>query len=295
MLRPMLIALLLAVPATGARSAAPDCSEYQSLLDRYLVRVDPRAKETDTRFDYERLYVDERMFQQHRSPLLERIHAGLTDVHPAELAPAERLAWAINTYNFLVLERATQFLIAPGKKPVRQRAVEDMRSPAGGFFAAPVCMIDGRRYSLAEFERRFVYDDTTSVLEARAVATDPRRWLALCSGHLGDPPLAPRAYRADSLEAQLDAAARTALALPRFVRLHEDSHQLDLSDVIARRFVDFGGTIDGAIPFVERYAPPEVRKAIRKYPIRRVTLVMPADPALNQFPRAHANAPATTS
>jgi hypothetical protein len=281
----MLAAVLLAVLATSARAAVPDYSGYQALLDRYVMRLDPRSQATDTRFDYDRLYVDERVFQFHRSPRLEGIHAVLTAVRPSELAPADRVAWAINTYNFLVIERATLNLLVPGKRLVRQRRVEDMRSPQGLFFAAPVAVIEGRSYSLAEFERRFVYDDTTQVFEPRARAVDPRRSLALCSGHMGDPPVAPRAFRGDSLEAQLDAAARVAMAQPRFVRFHEDTHLLDVSDYVTRRLVDFGSTTDAIIPFVERYGTQDVRKGIRKFKIQRIGFVMTPDPTLNQWPR----------
>lgn len=297
MLRPLIAAVLLAVLATGAHAAAPDYSEYQSLLDRYLVRSDPRSRETDTRFDYERLYVDERIVQLRRSALLERVHAALLGVRPAELSPADRLAWAINTYNYLVLERATLRLLQPGKRLVRQRGVDDMRTSQGGFFTGPACDIDGRTYSLAEFERRFVLEDTTSVLEPRTSPRDPRRSLALCGGHIGDPPLATRAFRGDSLEAQLDAAARTTLAQERFVRFHEDSHRLDIGDYLAQRRVDLGGSVDAIIPFVERYGPSDVRKGIRKYQVKRVTMVMPTDTALNQWPRprsAPAANPSTT-
>jgi hypothetical protein len=288
----MLAALLLAVLATGARAAVPDYAEYQQLLDRYVMRLDPRSKDTDTRFDYDRLYVDERIHQQQRSARLERIRASLVGVRPSELAPADRIAWAINTYNFLVIERATLNLLIPGKRLVRQRSVEDIRSPQGAFFSARVVDVEGRPYSLTEFERRFVYDDTTQVFEPRNTPVDARRSLALCAGHVGDPPLSPRAYRADSLEAQLDAAARAALAQPRFARFNAGGRRLDVSDYLARRRIDFGGTVDSVIPFVERYGPPELRKNIRRFQIRRVTLVMPVDPALNHWPRSRP-APAT--
>ncbi len=279
------VALLVALPAL-ARAAGPDYAGYQALLDKYLVRLDPRSPVTDTRFDYERLYLDERIFQTHRSPTLEKIRSAMFAVEPAALAPADRLAWTINAYNFSVIERATMRLLIPRKRFLRYHTVEEMQAPEGPFFAAPVAVLDGRRCSLAELERRYVYGDTTAMLQPRGMATDPRRSLALCSGHAGDPPLAPRAYRGDSLEAQLDAAARVALAQPRFVRWHEDSKRLDVSDYLAQRRIDFGGTIDGIIPFVERFGPAEARKAIRRYKVGHVAMVLPVERALNQAPHA---------
>ncbi len=276
-------ALLLALPAL-ATAAAPDYTDYQKLLDRYLVRLEPGKPTTDTQFDYERLCIEERVPSTRRSVALAKIHDQLLAVDPATLSPADRTAWAINTYNFLVLERATLNLLVPRKKLTRFRSVDEIRTLEGTFFATPMVTVGGVRLTLAEFERRVVYGDTTSMTEGRARAADPRIALALCSGHMGDPPLAMRAYRGDSLEAQLTAAARAALAQPRFVRFDPRSQRLDVGDYLARRSVDFGGSLDAIVPFVERYGPDDVKKAIRKNKITKIGIPIPIDRMLNQWP-----------
>ncbi len=276
-------ALLLALPAL-ASAAAPDYTDYQKLLDRYLVRLEPANPATDTQFDYERLCLEERVPSLHRSATLAKIRAQLLAVDPATLSASDRTAWAINTYNFLVIERATINLLVPRKRLTRFKSVDDIKTPEGTFFGTPMVAVDGRKLTLAEFERRIVYGDTTPMHEARARAADPRLALALCSGHMGDPPLAMRAYRGDSLETQLTQAARTALAQRRFVLLHDDTNRLDVADYLAQRRIDFGGSIDAIVPFVERYAPEGVRKAIRKNKITKITLMIPTNRSLNQWP-----------
>jgi hypothetical protein len=123
-----------------------------------------------------------------------------------------------------------------------------------------------------------VCGDTTDARMPRGKAADPRWSLALSSGHLGDPPLAPQAYRGETLEAQLDAAARTALAQPRLLAWDDQARRLQFSAWFAPRAIDYPGSFD---PFVQRYGPPEVRKGLRsKGPITRGTL--PYDPKLSQ-------------
>jgi len=276
-------ALLLALPAL-ASAAAPDYADYQKLLDRYLVRIEPASPTTDTQFDYERLCVEERVPSTRRSATLAKIRAQLLAVDPATLSPNDRTAWAINTYNFLVIERATINLLVPRKRMTRFKSVDDIKTAEGTFFGTPMVEVGGSRLTLAEFERRIVYADTTPVHEGRVRAADPRLALALCSGHMGDPPLAMRAYRGDSLEAQLTQAARTALAQKRFVFLHDGSKRLDVADYLAQRRIDFGGSVDALVPFVERYGPDDVKKAIRKNRITKITLLIPVNRSLNQWP-----------
>jgi hypothetical protein len=279
-------ALLFAAPTLAqAQVQAPDYSHYQSLLDRYCIRLVVKGKPPDTRFDYEQLYVDEKIWTLHRSPWLDRVRADLLSVQPSSLSEHDRLAWAINTYNFLVIERATLHLLIPNQLFTRYKSVEDIRTPEGMFFLARVAQIEGRWYTLAEFERHFVYGDSTPILQPRTRAADPRIAMALCSGRLGDPPLAPRAFRGDSLEVQLDLASRTTLALPRYVRFIEANGTVAASGYLMQRLVDFGGTNEGVVPFLERYGPPDVSKGIHKRNVRNIAVFLPVDRTLNQYDR----------
>jgi hypothetical protein len=289
MLRTALVVTLLATFAAVAQAAAPpDYSAYQALLDQYLVRTDPGSKTSDTRFDYEKLFLDERVWRTRHSERLEPIHAALLAVHPSELSPADRTAWAINTYNFLVIERAVMRLLMPGKSFVRHRSVEDMKGADGPFFVAPVGEIEGRSCTLAEFERRYVCGDTSDVRFPRTKPADPRWSLALCSGHVGDPPLAPQAYRGATLDGQLDAAARTALAQQRFWAVDANQRRLQLSAWFVGRGADYGGSF---VPFLNRYGPAELRKQLKEFQGRNTPTTLqtlPYDRKLNQAPHADA-------
>jgi hypothetical protein len=288
MLRTLALAALLAAVPAPARAVPPDYTDYQALLDKYLVRATPRSKTTDTRFDFEQLNIDERIYDLRRSARLAQLHAELLVVRPSELSPADRLAWAINTYNFLVIERATMRLLIPGKHLTRFRSVDEMRTGEGGFFSSPIGEVDGRPCTLAEFERRYVCGDTSDVHLTRRMRVDPRWSLALCSGHLGDPPLYPRAFRGDSLEAQLDAATHSALAQPRFARFEPSTRRLDLGGWFSPRLADYGGAPASIVPFLSRFGPEELRKEIKKHPPLTIGLTLPLDAKLSQAPHANA-------
>lgn len=280
------VLLLIALPSL-ARAATPDLSEWQALLSRYVIPVDPAAGDGDTRFDYEQFYVDDHIWKLKHSPTLDGIHNIITSAEPSRMARDERIAWAVNTYNFLVIERATAHLLIPGKGFVRFNSVEEMRDNDGTFFAAKVAVIEGRPYSLPEFERTFVYGDTTPAWTPRKVACDPRLALALCSGHVGDPPIAQRLYRADSLDLQLEAAARRTFGLARFTAFDESRRALDVSAYLMDRTVDYGGSAEGIVPWILKYGPDDVRKLVRRYKVARPRLALKPDKLLNQFPRAH--------
>lgn len=287
-------AVLLACLAVPARAQAPDYSGWQSLLDRYVVRLEGKNQPSDSRFDYEQLYVDEGIWTKKRSARLESVHAQLFSVSPSALDDRARLAWAINAYNFLVIERATMLLLVPMRKFQRYDAVTQMSSADGSFFEAQVAQVEGRGYSMAEFERRFVYGDSTPMIEPRRVARDPRLMFALCRGSLGGPPLAVRAFRPESLEVQLDQATRRALAISRMAAIDPESKKLLVSEYLGERLVDLGGTPPSVVPFLSKYGPSALRSAIRRDKLTDVARFMPIDPMLNQFLRPKPLPPAPT-
>lgn len=292
LLATLTLAALAALAAAPCRAQAPDYSGWQALLDRYLVRVGGKGVPAETRFDYEQLYVDEGIWTRKSSARLESIRAQLLAAEPSRMDARARLAWAINTYNFLVVERATLLLLVPGRQFQRYESVDQMTSPDGMFFAALVADVEGRRYSIGEFERWFVYGDSTPPYEPRRRPGDPRLMFALCRASAGGPALAPRAFRAESLEVQLDAATRSALALPRMSRWDAAARQAFVSTYLYDRRIDFGGTGGELVRFLEKHGPPEVRAGLRREKPAAITRFTPVDPALNQFPRPKPAPPA---
>ena len=289
----LVTALVLAaalVPAAARASSTPaapkpDYSGWQLLLSRYCLSLPGKSPLQDTRFDYEQLYVDENIWTLKRSDRLARIRAQLLATPPSALEPRERLAWALNTYNFLVVEQATLHLLVPGRQFLRYQSPNDIVIEGAPFFRSPIVTIEGRELSIEEFGRRYVYGDSTPQLEFRATPGDPRLAFAMCMGYAGGAPLAPRAFRTDSLEAQLDQCVRRALAQPRFATADPRTGELVLSEFLSDHRVDFGGDPNRAIPFVEKHTSGDVKSVIRKFKLTAATRFAPVDTRFNQFER----------
>ena len=282
------ILLALAIPCP-ARAAEPDYSGLTALLGRYLHVIGSKGQPFDTRFDYEQLYIDQNIWTLKRADGLTTLHTQLLSVSPARMTPRERTAWALNAYNFMVLERMTLHLLVPNRKFMRVDSPRQVSTDQGTFFNAPVTTVDGESFSLSGFERRFVYGDTTrsgieDVQAARERAGDPRLQFALVRGALCSGPLLPWVYRADSLDAQLDRATRLALATRGWLRLDAATGTLSASNRFFDERADFGGPeMPGLMPFLNKFAPPAARKVILARKLARPDMFFEADWKLNQY------------
>ena len=287
--------LALALLTAPARAEEPDYSGWSDLLHRYLKVLHGApagggsGKPWDSRFDYEQLYIDEGIWAKRRADGLATLHTQLLSVAPSEMTPAERTAWAINAYNFMVVERMTLYLLVPGRRFLRYDSPKQVNRDEGTFFAAPVANVEGKSYSLRGFERRFVYGDTTADpadngLLPREQAGDPRLAFALCKASLCSGPLLPWVYRADSLEKQLDRAARMALALPAYVRADEKTGELAATNRFFDERADYGGNeLPGVVPFLKKYGSLATRQLITTHKLARVSRFFEPDWKLNQF------------
>lgn len=284
------LALIASIASSAPATASePDYGGYRSLLQRYLRVVSLKGQPYDTRFDYEQLFIDENIWQTKRAVGLETLHTQLLSLDPTALSPAERTAWAINAYNFLVIERITTMLLVPGHKFQRYDSPKQINNGQGVFFAAKVASINGVDYSLTGFARRFVHGDTAASpmadgFQPREHAGDPRLIFALVHGALCSGPLQAAVYRADSLDAQLDRATRLALALPTWLRHDRASQQLVASNRLFEERVDLGGSaLPGLMPVLARYAPLAVRRTITARRLTRPDMFFEPNWKLNQF------------
>src|SRR5262245_11645023 len=252
--------------ATASPAAtAPDFSGYQQLLNDLLTVISAPGKPLDTRFDYEKFYDMRGRFER-----CSRIRRQMLVVPPSAMEERTRLAWAINMYNFLVIQTATEYLLVPGRGRLRYEGPRQIATPRGPFFKAPLFEIEGQKYSLDTFERHFLFADFDRVKGGPPpAALDPRVHFAVVCGAIGCPPLQPRAFRADSLDLQLQAATRNALALPRHLEFQEQTGRVQASAIFQWYTADFGG-IDKAFAFVMKYAPAKTRAAIER---RKVTMI----------------------
>lgn len=283
------VALAVGTAAGPARAAEPDYTGYQALLRRYVHTIHAKGQPYEARFDYEQIYIDENIWATNRADGLATLHGQLLSGSPTNMTASERTAWAINAYNFLTLERMTLNLLVPRRKFMRYDSPKQVNTQEGFFVAAPVATVDGVRYSLAGFERRFVYGDTASNpvddgTVAREKGGDPRLQCALVKASVCSGPLLLWPYRADSLEAQLDRAARLALALPSWLRTDAAGGVLSASNRFFEERADIGGPeMPGLVPFLLKYAPPPARKLITARKLTRPNMFFEPDWKLNQF------------
>ncbi len=281
--------MLLAAVAP-ALADSPDYTGWQRLLDRYVVMSSTKREPFDTMVDYGRAFTDENQFAGVPAQTLDAVRRQLLAVPPSRMSRPERLAWAINTYNFLVFDRIARNVVLKNTKSIwRHGDVREVLSNAGPFYETELVEVDGRKYSLETFERRFVYEDSTALPEPRRTPGDPRLMCALSRGTMGGPPLMKRAFRPDSLEQQLDFATRTYLALPRIVQVDEPARQLRLCDYLAWHAIDYGG-VDRAIAFVDQWGAKPARALIRRLKLTRPSSWAEYDYLINHSKR-HVDSP----
>ncbi len=283
------LACFAALTAAPARAAEPDYSGYQALLKQYIHVLGQKGEPWDSRFDYEQLFIDERIWQTKRAERLATIHTQLLSVSPPAMTPRERTAWSLNAYNFLVIERMTLNLLVPGRRFQRYDSPRQVKDEGGPFFGSPVSWVEGVSYSLAGFERRFVYGDTATHplsdgLGPREKGGDPRLQFALCKAAMCSGLITPWVYRADSLEVQLDRATRLALALPRWIRLDEATASFMASNRFFDERADLGGAdMPGLMPLLAKYGSSRLQKTIKSKKLTRPAMFFEPDWELNQF------------
>src|SRR5689334_10607902 len=95
----------MSIHAAPASEPVTDVSGWQRLLDERLQPLrqydtDRSAHVAASLFDYRGLAAEPGVLAR-----LDSIRAELLQVPPSRMAPAERLAWAIDTYDFLVVDR----------------------------------------------------------------------------------------------------------------------------------------------------------------------------------------------
>ena len=234
---------LVTAAATAAADAAPvDLALYARLLERHTRSVDDVA---GTRVDYAALRGD---------PAWRALLASLAAApEPPASDRDARLAYWINAYNILAID------VVVAHWPVA--SIRDV-----GSLLRPVWKIDagtasGRVLSLDAIEH--------GILRPMG---EPRIHLAIVCASTSCPSLAREPYRAERLDAQLDAAARGFVANPE-KGVRADAHALRLSKIFDWFGEDFAAS-GGVLAFVRGHAAPELRAAID---------ALGPDPALDWF------------
>lgn len=177
---------------------------------------------------------------------------------PSAMGREEAFAFWANLYNALTLNVVLE------RYPVR--SIKDIRSTGVGLdprqFSGPwrtrLIAVEGRRLSLDDIEHEIMRPDFR----------DPRVHYSVNCASFGCPNIPPRAWRAASLAADLDAAARAFVNHPRGAMILPDG-RLRVSSIYKWFREDFGGDDAGVIAHLRRYAAPPLGAALA--PITRVS------------------------
>lgn len=289
----------LVVYATPS-DALPPCPEYQALLDQNLNVL--YAKDGDvqrpvmTTFDYARLalYPDGKA-------KLEAAERELHSVQPSRLGSAARVAWAINVHNLDVIATIVRHGFPGGKPVANVREIQDRREgesvvpepsrerPDGISRPVdpndpwspdpPAWLFSDTEDGFDEIERSLSSPDRSFTLKE----LDPRVHFALNRGSRGSPPLHPKAYRAETLDAQLEDVTRGALLGSKHLRWNGMTKELAVSRIFEWYASDFGGP-DSAFAFVMKHIPTRTADQIRAAGFAKIPGYIDWEWTLNQTP-----------
>jgi len=167
---------------------------------------------------------------------------------------AQFAAWA-NLYNAVTLQVVLKAYPVKSIRDIKSAGVGlDLKALVGPWVEKRVT-VEGRELSLDDIEHVML----------RPRFDDPRVHYAVNCASFGCPNLPTRAWRAETLDADLDAAARAFVNHPRGVTVRGDGG-LALSSIYDWFKGDFGGTDAGVRAHLARYAGPELAAALAKEP-----------------------------
>lgn len=215
------------IPATGG-AATLDADAWDGFLERYTEETSDVA---GVRVDYAGLA---------RDPAWRAFVVGLGQASPP-MDHAGRLAFWIDVYNVLAIDMVVRHL------PVD--SIRDIGSLLRSVWKRPAGKVAGRVVTLDEVEHRIL----------RPIG-EPRIHAAIVCASTSCPSLRREAYRAERLDAQLDAAMRDWLA-DQDKGLRVESGQVRLSEIFDWFAEDFRAA-GGVLAFVRPYLEPPVRRAL---------------------------------
>ena len=175
--------------------------------------------------------------------------AALTDwIAEAEATPvstlprAEQFAFWANLYNAVTVRVVIDAYPVASIRAIRPTAISI------GPWGRKMVQVEGRALSLDDIEHQIL----------RRQWREPRVHYAVNCAAVGCPNLQTRAWRAATLERDLDRAARAFINSPRGVRVRADG-QLVISSIYSWFRADFGGGQAGVRAHLARYADADLK------------------------------------
>lgn len=232
----VLTALFLA-----ASPAAADDGAYDSLLARYVRASADGVNRVD--------YAAWRANGADRAAL-DRYVTDLALQRPSGFAREQAFAFWVNLYNAATLRVILARYPVASIRDIRSEGVLDPRGLIGPWRTRLV-EVEGRRLSLDDIENTIL----------RPTFSDPRVHYAINCASIGCPNLMTRAWRAETLEADLDAAARAYVNHPRGVAVGADG-SVRASRIYDWFGADFGDSDGAIIAHIRRYAEPQLAERL---------------------------------
>ncbi|MDF1556421.1 MAG: DUF547 domain-containing protein, partial [Deferrisomatales bacterium] len=250
--------LLAAVPllAAAAASAAPkpdlwprweahapestatvNHEAWETFLSKYLVTGHPSGV---NRVGYADVSAEDKA-------ALDRYVASLGATPVSKLSRPEQLAYWINFYNALTV-----------KVILDHHPVESIRDIKSGWFSPgpwelKLATVEREALTLNDIEHRIL----------RPIFGDNRVHYAVNCASIGCPNLQPEAFTAENTEELLERGAREYINHPRGARM--EGEKLIASSIYDWFQVDFGGSEEGVLRHLRRYAEGELAGALRNF------------------------------
>ncbi len=180
---------------------------------------------------------------------LDAYVAHLEEARPSLMTRNEAFAYWANLYNAVTLQIILENYPVESIRDIRSRTL-DPRGLMGPWREQRVT-VEGRRLTLDGIEHGIM----------RRQWREPRVHYAVNCASIGCPNLRRRAWRAETLDAELSDAARDYVNHPRGVRVGADG-AVRASGIYDWYKEDFGGDARGVLAHLRAYAEPALARAL---------------------------------
>jgi hypothetical protein len=223
--------------ALGTAWAAPNDASFDRLLGKYVVAKDDGVNRVD--------YAAWKGNQADRNAL----NAYIKEFEKTAISKLPRqqqfAAWA-NLYNAVTVKVILDNYPVKSIRDIKSGLSLDPAALAGGPWWNKYVTVEGKQLTLNNIEHDIL----------RKQFRDPRVHYAVNCASYGCPNLLQKAWRAETLEADLDAAARAYVNHPRGALLM--AGELEVSSIYVWFKSDFGNTDQGVIDHLKKYATPSL-------------------------------------
>jgi hypothetical protein len=233
------------LPASYASAQTDADAPYDALLKRYV----SASADGVARVDYKGWKANAK-----DKAALDAYIAELSQRKPSAMAREESFAYWGNLYNSVTLKVILDRYPVASIRDIKSGSWFDPKAYAGPWREQRVT-VEGRKLSLDDIEHVIM----------RPTYKDPRVHYVVNCASFGCPNLMNRAWRAATLEKDLDAAARDFINHPRGVTVLP-SGSLKVSSIYKWFIDDFGGNDAGLLAHFRKFAAPGLKEKLEKLP-----------------------------